>query len=153
MFWDLNSFDAASGSGMAASLARDVMENALIDLNPVDNENFVPSSVNSKDTQREFMQHHKKRKRPSVPTSLQQQQERHGSGDVDNISMSTPVPLRIAALEALETLLTLVGIIYVICIYLYYFLCWMSRFIYLHMSFFVRLCTNWSRMLFHFVLK
>ncbi|XP_022150577.1 proline-, glutamic acid- and leucine-rich protein 1 isoform X2 [Momordica charantia] len=97
------------GVGMAASLARDVMENALIDLNPVDNENFAPSSVNSKDTQREFMQHHKKRKRPSVPTSLQQQQERHGSGDVDNIIMSTPVPLRIAALEALETLLTLAG--------------------------------------------
>lgn len=100
---------------MAASLAQDVIENALLDLNPVDNENCSPSSVNSKDTQKELMQHHKKRKRPLVPTSLQEQQQRHGSGDVANSCMSTPAPLRIAALEALETLLTLVGIIYVIC--------------------------------------
>lgn len=98
------------GVGMAASLARDVIDNALVDLNPVDNESSDPSSVNAKDTQRELLQHHKKRKHPSVPTSMKGQHKRHEpSGDVTTSCMSTSVHLRIAALEALETLLTLAG--------------------------------------------
>ncbi|XP_022956971.1 proline-, glutamic acid- and leucine-rich protein 1-like isoform X1 [Cucurbita moschata] len=97
------------GVGMAASLARDVIDNALVDLNPVDNESCDPSSVNPKEAQRELLQHYKKRKRPSVPTSMKGQHERHGSGDITSSCMSTSVHLRIAALEALETLLTLAG--------------------------------------------
>ncbi|CAK9317306.1 unnamed protein product [Citrullus colocynthis] len=99
------------GVGMAASLARDVIDNALVDLNPVDNESSDPSSVNPEDTQTELLQHHKKRKRPSVPTSMKGQHERHEPGDdiTSSSCMSTSVHLRIAALEALETLLTLVG--------------------------------------------
>ncbi|KAG7012950.1 hypothetical protein SDJN02_25703 [Cucurbita argyrosperma subsp. argyrosperma] len=97
------------GVGMAASLARDVIDNVLVDLNPVDNESCAPSSVNPKDAQREFPQHHKKRKRPLVPTSFKEQHEGHGSRDITSSCMSTSVPLRIAALEALETLLTLAG--------------------------------------------
>ncbi|CAK9309947.1 unnamed protein product [Citrullus colocynthis] len=99
------------GVGMAASLARDVIDNALVDLNPVDNESSDPSSVNAKDTQRELLQHHKKRKHPSVPTSMNGQHKRHEPSDNITTSscMSTSVHLRIAALEALETLLTLAG--------------------------------------------
>ena len=111
MFWDACLLDAASESGMAASLARDVIDNVLVDLNPVDNESCALSSVNPKDAQRELPQHHKKRKRPLVPTSFKEQHEGHGLRDITSSCMSTSVPLRIAALEALETLLTLVGIL------------------------------------------
>lgn len=95
---------------MASSLARDVIDNVLVDLNPPDNVSCDPPSVNPKDTQRELLQHHKKRKVSLVPTSMKEQHERHGSGDTTSSCMSTTsVPLRIAALETLETLLTLVS--------------------------------------------
>ena len=130
MFWDVYLFDAESESGMAASLARDVIDNALVDLNPVDNKSCDPSSVNPKEAQSELLQHYKKRKRPSVPTSLKGQHERHGSGDITSSCMSTSVHLRIAALEALETLLTLVGnyicfsffVCVCVCFFLFFFL-------------------------------
>ncbi|KAL0538644.1 hypothetical protein IC582_022795 [Cucumis melo] len=94
------------GSGMAASLSRDVIDNVLVDLNPVNNES---SAVNPKDTQRDSSQHHNKRKRPSVPTSMKGQHERNEPEDITSSCSYTSVHLRIAALEALKTLLTSAG--------------------------------------------
>lgn len=111
LFWDVYLFIAAFESGMAASLSRDVIDNVLVDLNPVNNES---SAVNPKDTQRDSSQHHNKRKRPSVPTSMKGQHERNEPEDITSSCSYTSVHLRIAALEALKTLLTSVGILYVI---------------------------------------
>ncbi|XP_031740831.1 proline-, glutamic acid- and leucine-rich protein 1-like isoform X2 [Cucumis sativus] len=97
------------GVGMAASLSRDVIDNVLGDLNPVNNESSDPSNVNPKDTQRDLPQHHNKRKRPSVPTSMKGQHERNEPEDITSSCSYTSVHLRIAALEALKTLLTSAG--------------------------------------------
>lgn len=100
-------------SGMAVCLAQDVIDNAFVDLNAIDNENGGASSrMNSKTSIEALPQAgNRKRKHGTTTGSLEWR-------DRSSIEMGAPknnptilISLRIAALEAIEALLTVVCVL------------------------------------------
>ncbi|XP_070673656.1 uncharacterized protein [Malus domestica] len=103
------------GFGMTLSLAREVANNALIDLNPIVNESGgAPSSGNSKPSTEALLQttpqsSHRKRKHGASSGSLEWHKTSSlGEGNPKSHTIS-PIPVKIAALEALEALVTVGG--------------------------------------------
>ncbi|CAN6572558.1 unnamed protein product [Malus baccata var. baccata] len=105
------------GVGMTVSLAQEVANNALIDLNPIVNESGgAPSSgISSKPSTEALLQtpqsSHRKRKHGASSRSLEWRKTSSlEEGNPKNRTLS-PIPVRIAALEALEALVTVGGVL------------------------------------------
>ncbi|KAE9605712.1 hypothetical protein Lal_00024994 [Lupinus albus] len=99
------------GVGMASCLAQEIVNNACADLSSIEKSGGMLNGLNSNaSTGAQLPPSHRKRKHSSTTGSLQEHDEGGGLGvEYLNNRPSTPISLRIAALEALEALITVAG--------------------------------------------
>ncbi|QCE02612.1 proline-, glutamic acid- and leucine-rich protein 1 [Vigna unguiculata] len=100
------------GVGMALYLAQEVINNAFTDLSSIEHTNGdILNGSNSNDSAGATQpSSHRKRKHSNATGSLQEQDQGGGLGlEVPKNRPSTPISLRIAALETLESLITVAG--------------------------------------------
>ncbi|KAH0981972.1 hypothetical protein GBA52_009149 [Prunus armeniaca] len=102
------------GVGMAVCLAQEVVNSAFIDLNPIANESGgASSSGNSKPSTEALVQtpqhSHRKRKHGASSGSLEWHNTSRLEGGTPKNHTTSPIAVKIAALEALEALLTVGG--------------------------------------------
>lgn len=98
---------------MAVCLAQEVVNSAFIDLNPIANESGGAfSSGNSKPSTEALVQtpqqSHRKRKHGASSGSLEWHNTSRLEGGTPKSHTTSPIAVKIAALEALEALLTVV---------------------------------------------
>lgn len=100
-------FFSPFAAGLAIHVSQDIVSNVFIDLVFLGDEDGKSSGSNAKVQQELLIEsHHKKRKHSAMAGSFLEQ-SMQDSAEVEKPTM-TPVPVRIAALEALEVVLTVV---------------------------------------------
>ncbi|KAM3732952.1 hypothetical protein ACB098_11G097400 [Castanea mollissima] len=100
------------GVGMAVCLAQEVINNAFVDLNLVTNESVGASaSTNLKASSEALLQPCHRKRKHGTSTGYPEEQHDHSGLPVaaPKIHAISPIPVKIAALEALEALLTVGG--------------------------------------------
>ena len=94
-------------AGIAIYLIQEIINNAFVDLDAHDQQRRSMDSATYSKASEEAIQQPSQRKRKH-PTTGSLEQSDQGGLEVDRFQNSTPISVRIAALEALEALLTVV---------------------------------------------